>query len=206
MPLIKICGITNKSDAIAVSGLDVDMIGFIFHKGSKRYIDPVVARDIIGKLPSDIFKVGVFVDLKEQDVLSIADDIDLDVIQLHGSEAPDYCERLKAKYKIIKAFRLQGSEDLKSINSYDADYYLLDTFNPDLAGGTGEAFDWNIIKNFEFTKPFILSGGLNPDNVGRAVETVVPYGVDTSSGVERSPGVKDISKVKQFVEEVRRVL
>ena len=204
MAKIKICGITNKIDAINASALGIDMMGFVFYKKSKRYIEPDVAADIIGELPSRIGKVGVFVDEDPAVMGEIAEETGLDVLQLHGSESPEVAGILKEDYKVIKAFRLTGRADLATVNDFDADYYLLDTYKADTIGGTGEVFDWKILKDFEFLRPVILSGGLNPDNVGRAIKEVVPYGVDVSTGVESSPGKKDKKLMRQFIEEVRR--
>lgn len=204
MTRIKTCGITNKIDAFNASTLGVDMLGFVFYRKSGRYVDPLAAEDIIDELPESIAKVGVFVDEPAGSVRSIAEGAGLDTVQLHGNETPEYCAGLKKDYRVIKAFRLRDRSDLARINDYDADYYLLDTYRPDVAGGTGEAFDWKILKDFEFLRPVILSGGLTPRNVGRAIAEVVPYGVDVSSGIEKSPGKKDIDLMKKFVEEVRR--
>lgn len=205
MTLIKICGITNKIDAVNASKLGVDMLGFVFYEKSKRYVDLKTAKDIINELPEPIAKVGVFVDEDAGKVRAIAEDAALDTLQFHGDETPEYCAAFKGDYKVIKAFRLKEREDLKSISLYDVDFYLVDTHKYGLAGGTGEAFDWKILKDFEFLKPVILSGGLNPDNVARAILEVVPYGVDVSTGVEESAGKKSLRLLKRFVEEVRKV-
>lgn len=204
MTLIKICGITNKLDAVNAAGLGVDMMGFVFFKKSKRYVEPAVAEDIINELPPNIGKIGVFVNEKKENVIKIAQDSLLDMLQFHGDETPEYCSYFKGKYKVIKAFRLKDKNDLKGINDYDADFYLFDTRKEILAGGTGEAFDWRILKDFEVLKPVILSGGLNPGNVSRAIKEVAPYGVDVSTGVEASPGKKSMNLMKSFVEKVRK--
>jgi phosphoribosylanthranilate isomerase len=204
MALIKICGITNKIDALNASSLRVDMLGFVFYKKSKRCVDTAVAEDIINELPPGIARVGVFVDEDPEIVRSVAVDAGLDTLQFHGSETPEYCASFRKDYKVIKAFRIKDKDDLKKINVYDADYYLLDTYRPDSIGGTGEVFDWKILKDFELLRPVILSGGLNPSNVRLAIESVVPYGVDVSSGIESKPGKKDEALMKSFVQEARR--
>ncbi|MFH1189974.1 MAG: phosphoribosylanthranilate isomerase [Candidatus Omnitrophota bacterium] len=205
MTLIKICGITNKTDAMDACALGVDMLGFIFYKASKRFVDANTAGRIIGELTEEVRKVGVFVNEDSRDrVREIAREAGLDTLQFHGDETPEYCSEFKGDYKVIKAFRLSGREDLKTVNSYDTDLYLLDTYRPDVYGGTGGTFDWSILKDFEFLKPVILSGGLDPGNVGRAMSEVVPYGVDVSSGVEKSPGKKDPELLRRFVREVRK--
>ncbi|MDD5437095.1 MAG: phosphoribosylanthranilate isomerase [Candidatus Omnitrophica bacterium] len=205
MTKIKICGITNKADALVAAELCVDMLGFVFYKKSKRYIEPLAAADIINELPSGILRVGVFVDEPKEAVIKIAEDAFLDTLQFHGAETPEYCNYFRPKYKVIKAFRLKTKADLKDVNAYDADYDLFDTCKGNCAGGTGTTFDWGILKDFEILKPIILSGGLDPDNVGRAIIEVSPFAVDVSSGVESAPGKKDAGALKRFVENVRKV-
>lgn len=202
--IIKICGITNKVDAVSAASLGVDMLGFVLYKKSKRYVSARAVREIANELPPYLAKVGVFVDESREAVLSAAEEAGLDALQFHGGETPEYCAMFREDYKVIKAFRLRTRHDLAAVNGYDVDYYLLDTYKPDTIGGTGEVFDWKMLKDFEFLKPVILSGGLNPDNVSAAIREVVPYGVDVSSGVETSPGKKDDAAMKRFVDEVRR--
>ncbi len=204
MTKIKICGITNKVDAINAANLGVDMLGFVFYRKSKRYIDPMTAEDIVNELPPGILKTGVFVDEDSEKVLEIAQDASLDILQFHGDETPDYCRKFKEGFKVVKAFRLKDKNDLKIINDYDVDFYLLDTYKRDSIGGTGETFDWKVLKDFEILKPFILSGGLTPANVAKAIRELAPYGVDVSTGVEASPGKKDLNLMKKFVENVRK--
>ena len=201
---IKICGITNKRDAIAAAGLRPDMMGFVFYNGSKRYVEPKIVRDIANELPPFIAKVGVFVDLDKNKVLEIAEECSLDILQFHGDEAPDYCAGFENSYKVIKAFRTKDGRSRKGIHDYNADLYMLDAYSSKEKGGTGESFDWKIIESFEFLRPVILSGGLTPDNVRDAIERFSPYGVDVSSGVETSPGKKDTTLMSKFVENVRR--
>ena len=202
---IKICGITNKRDAINAAELDVDMLGFVFYKKSKRYVEPKIARDIINELGPSVMKVGVFVDEDAKKVLEIAEDCMLDALQFHGDESPAYCDKFKDSYKVIKAFRIKNSKSLKGINDYNTDFYLLDTYSAIVPGGTGKIFDWKLIEGFEFLKPVILSGGLTPANVIQAIKKFSPYGVDVSSGVEDAPGKKDPDLMKKFLENVRRI-
>ncbi len=204
MTWIKICGITNKKDAINASGLGIDMMGFVLYEKSKRFVPALVVKDIINELPPGVVRVGVFVDEDAGKVREIAEDAGLNALQFHGNETPEFCAAFRDDFKVIKAFRLKDRQDLRKINDYDVDYYLLDTFRADAVGGTGEVFDWKLLKDFELLKPVILSGGLNAENVGRAMRELVPYGVDVSSGVESSPGKKDGALMKKFVEEVRK--
>lgn len=201
---IKICGITNKIDALNADALGIDMMGFVFYGKSKRFIEPLVAKDIINELPPGVARVGVFVDEEAGKVREIAEDAGIDTLQFHGNETPEFCTAFRSDFKVIKAFRLKDKQGLRKINDYDVDYYLLDTFKADVIGGTGEVFDWKILKDFELLKPVILSGGLNAANVGQAIREIVPYGVDVSSGVESGPGKKDTELMKKFVEEVRK--
>lgn len=205
MTLIKICGITNKIDAVNAANLGVDMLGFVFYKKSKRYVESRVVREIINELPDSIAKVGVFVDEDEKIVRAIAEEAGLDTLQFHGGETPWQCAAFKGDYKIIKAFRIKDKAGLKAINGYDVDLDLFDTYRSDCIGGTGETFDWNVLKDYEFLRPMILSGGLNPGNVRKAILEVIPHGVDVSTGVEDAPGKKNLELMKRFVEEVRKV-
>ncbi len=205
MTQIKICGITNKIDAINAAKLGVEMLGFVFYKKSKRYVEPMVVEDIANELPPSLGKVGVFVDEEKDEVIETAENASLEMLQFHGDETPEYCASFRDRYKVIKAFRLKDKKDLKKVNDYDVDFYLFDTYRRDSVGGTGETFDWKILKDFEVLKPVILSGGLNPENVGRAISQIRPYGVDVSTGVEESPGKKSAALMKMFVEKVRKV-
>lgn len=205
MTRIKICGITNLEDALEAARLGVDMLGFIFYPKSKRYILPEKAFGVAKKLPPHIARVGVFVDEKRKDVLKAARSAMIDILQFHGDETPEYCDGFNSGFKVIKAFRLKNKEDLSRINEYNVDFYLFDTYMPDIIGGTGKVFDRGIIKELKFSKPVILSGGLTPDNVEDAIRQIAPYGVDISSGLEISPGKKDAGAMKRFVENVRRL-
>jgi Phosphoribosylanthranilate isomerase len=202
---IKICGITNKKDAIAAAELWPDMMGFVFYDKSKRYVEPKIVRDIANEMPPLIAKVGVFVDMNKDRVLEIAEECSLDMLQFHGDETADYCAGFKESYKVIKAFRVKDRSSLIGINDFRTDLYLLDAYSSGEKGGTGKSFDWKIAENFEFLKPVMLSGGLTPDNVRDAIETFSPYGVDVSSGVEAAPGKKDLGLMKKFVENVRKI-
>lgn len=205
MTLVKICGITNIADAIEASKLGADMLGFVFYGRSKRYVGPDAVREIAGAIPCSVLKVGVFVDEDKDKARDIASRACLDALQFHGDETPEYCASFKAGYKVIKAFRLRDRADLKSINLYDVDLYLIDTYKSGEHGGTGEMFDWKILKDFHSLRPIILSGGLNPGNVARAILEAAPYGVDVSTGVERSPGEKDARLVSEFIRQARKV-
>ncbi|MFU8813554.1 MAG: phosphoribosylanthranilate isomerase, partial [Balneolaceae bacterium] len=203
---VKICGLTTLEDARFASGALADFLGFIFYPESPRYVDPAKAGAIINWLEGPQ-KVGVFVNQPLDDVNSIAKQTGVDLVQLHGNESPEYCELVEKP--VIKVFHItedQTAEDLHAeIERYSgiADYYLFDTKTDGRWGGTGKTFDWNILKEITDEKPFFLSGGLNPENIRQAIETVNPTAVDLSSGLEESPGRKDFDKIEQFFDVMR---
>jgi len=205
---VKICGITNSEDALAACEYGADALGFIFYKKSPRFIELERVKDIIKDLPPFVTTVGVFVDEDADRISEIADAAKLDIIQLHGSEPPEFCNVFKRK--IIKAFKIQGQGargkgQENEIRRYTVSAYLLDTYKEGVEGGTGETFNWEIAKEAKGFGRIILAGGLTPQNVAEAVETVMPYGVDVSSGVEQKPGKKDLQKVKNFIERAKGI-
>lgn len=199
---IKICGITNLADARFVAGARVDYLGFIFYDKSHRYIEPGQAGAMINWIEGPK-KVGVFVNQPLDDVNLIARQTGVDFVQLHGSEAPEYCSLVEKP--IIKALHVKESTTAKKlqkeIKRYRplADYMLLDTSHDAQWGGTGESFDWEMLEEVNSDLPFFLSGGLDVNNIDKACRTVRPYGVDVASGLESEPGVKDFDKIEQFM-------
>lgn len=204
MTKVKICGITNKADVLEAVKLGADLIGFIFYDRSKRYLDPGIAQDIVNELPPSVGAVGVFVDEEKDEVLRIAADVGIKILQFHGNETPEYCRAFKDGFGVIKAFAIKDADSLKTVNDYDTDLYLFDSFSAHQRGGTGVTFDFRILRDFEILKPFVLSGGLTPENVGSRVKELLPYGVDVSTGVERSPGKKSPELMKRFIDNVRK--
>lgn len=202
MSAIKICGIKRIDDALAAAEFGVNAIGFNFYRKSKRYITPEMAKKIIDEIPPFICVVGVFVNEEIETVRHIYDYCGIDVIQLHGDESPDYCEKLQKR--IIKAFRLKDESDIEKINLYNVNGVLVDSFKEGEYGGTGIEFNENIIKRIRDRKKLILAGGLRVDNVEEAILKIKPYGVDVCSGVEVEPGIKDKEKMRLFVERARR--
>ena len=199
----KICGITNYEDAEAVVAAGCDAAGFVFYKGSPRYISPEEARKIIRKMPAHIIKVGVFVNEKEELIRQIAEDCKLDMLQFHGNESKEFCKKFK-NYRVIKSFRIKKRKDLKSILDYNVFAYLFDTFDKNKIGGTGKKFDWKLIRHIDgIRRPVFLSGGLSEKNIKKAISSVHPDWVDVSSSVEVKPGIKDHLKVKGFIEAVK---
>lgn len=199
---VKICGTTSLKDAFLAVESGADAIGFIFYKMSPRNISQKEAKEIILQLPPFIETVGVFVDETSDKINRIAEQCKLNSIQLHGEESPALCRRVKRK--VIKAFRVKNADSLKSIASYDVSGFLLDSYNDGSKGGTGQVFDWNLALRVKKQGPVILAGGLNPYNVFTAIHRVKPYGVDVCSGVEKSPGIKDHEKIREFIKSVRR--
>jgi phosphoribosylanthranilate isomerase len=200
---IKICGITNEEDALAAARFGADALGFIFAPSPRR-ISPQKARKIIKALPALVQTVGVFVDENPGEVASVAERCGLDILQFHGNESPDYCDSF-AQW-VIKAVRLRNRQDIKNLANYDGVVHalLLDTYVPNKLGGTGVTFNWEWAVEAEKYGRIILAGGLNPENVTAAIRIVKPYGVDTSSSLENSPGVKDHEIMAQFIERVRQ--
>ncbi|SNB44647.1 phosphoribosylanthranilate isomerase [Geobacter sp. DSM 9736] len=198
MTRVKICGITNLDDALMAVQAGADALGFVFHKRSPRCITPEAAAAVIREIPPFVQTVGLFVNEEVEYVNETSDLCRLDLVQLHGDEAPGYCGLVRRR--VIKAFRVKDMESLGPIGNYRVTGYLLDAFSPKAYGGTGVAFNWEIAKVArEQFSPIILAGGLTPENVAQAVKAVDPFAVDVSSGVESLPGRKDRDKVASFI-------
>lgn len=203
MTKVKICGITNLDDALKAVELGADALGFVFYSKSERYIDPQEASEIVSKVPPFVTKVGVFVNEDSDTVRSIKNQTEIDLLQIHGDETPEYCHRLGER--MIKAFRIKDSESFKEIANYNTDLVLLDAFSDSEYGGTGDVFHWQLLNKAQLKDKYvILSGGLDNENVSEAIRIVKPYAVDVSSGVEEYPGKKDPGKLKKFIEAVKR--
>lgn len=198
MTKIKLCGLSRFCDIEAVNELKPEFIGFVFVKKSKRYVSPELAMQLKSKLSADIKAVGVFVRENPQTVAELLDKGIIDIAQLHGGEDEEYIKQLRAltDKPLIKAFRIDTEEDLRSAEKSTADFVLLDSGD----GGTGTGFDWNLLKNF--SRDYFLAGGLDCKNIGDAVKTLSPFAVDVSSGIE-TDGLKDSEKMAEFVKNVR---
>ena len=194
---VKICGITNKEDALYAAGCGADALGFIFYEKSPRYIEPDNAKTIITTLPPFVTTVGVFVNKDFNDIRDITLLTGVTVVQLHGDESPSYCNLVEGK--LIKAIRVKNDSSIEGLKKYDVDAFLLDSFDKNSFGGSGLTFDWKLAEKAKQYGKIILAGGLTPDNVEEAVKKVVPYGVDVNSGVEQKPGIKNKNKVKEFI-------
>ncbi len=202
---IKICGITNKEDALLAVKLGADALGFIFAPSPRR-VTPEIARSIICAILPFVKTIGVFVNENPVRIKEIIHFCGLDLIQLHGDEPPDLCSEFMPNS--IKAFQLKDESNLQSIKPYDGKVRALvfDTYSEEERGGTGKTFDWDLaVKGKESGIPIILSGGLTPSNIEEAVMTVKPYAVDVNSGVEEWPGKKSPVLMKKMMEKIKKV-
>jgi phosphoribosylanthranilate isomerase len=205
MPVkVKICGITNLADGIAAAEAGADVLGFVFCEQSPRCVSVEAAAAIIRALPPFIIKAGVFVNAPEESVVRAIRECGLNLLQFHGDEAPQYC--LQFGLMSLKAFRIRDAASLQVLPNYPTDAWLLDAYNPDKLGGTGETFNWDLaLEARAWGRPIFLAGGLTPENVAEAVRRARPYAVDVSSGVEAAPGRKDHAKIKAFIHAAKTV-
>ena len=206
---IKICGLTQVDQAVAIATMGATVLGFICVQQSPRYVNPETIRTIVQALPP-IDRFGVFanapLDLLKQTV-TIGQ---LSGVQLHGQESPTECQQIRSampQVELIKALRIRSAQDLEQVTHYApyVDTFLLDAYHPQQLGGTGHTLDWQILQTFQPPRPWFLAGGLRPDNVATALSLLSPDGIDLSSGVETSPGHKDLEKVRQLITAVRTV-
>lgn len=213
MTRVKICGITNKEDALLAAELGASALGFVFAE-SPRKISPDKAVKIISELPPFITTVGVFVNHPVKDVKAIAEYCNLDALQLHGDETRTYCRQFRQK--VIKAFRMRNYTEIEEWLFQEDEHeattpldpgssvmaYLVDAYARGQYGGTGLHLNWSFVRNLESRKPLILAGGLNHKNVALAIKVVRPYAVDVSSGIELKPGKKDRYKLREFMKVI----
>lgn len=220
MTKVKICGLTRKEDIEFVNELLPEYVGFVFAK-SKRQVSPDKAKELISLLNENIQTVGVFQDEDIDKVKNIAECLDLDIIQLHGTENGDYVKKLYPfivwkSLSIDAADYLECEELLKNrvdfhqknidkLSEYEIDALLVDSSVKGVKGGTGISFNWNILNNLVLNKKLILAGGLSSENIEKAIEKAKPYAVDVSSGVEED-GIKNYSKMKSFIEKARKII
>jgi phosphoribosylanthranilate isomerase len=199
---VKICGITRPEDAEAAVSLGAWAIGFVLWPESKRHADPAVAAGISHALQRKVERVGVFVNQPLDEIERLADQLGLSYVQLHGDEGPSFCAAVAQRTgaKVIKALRVSHSADLRDLDRYHTDLHLLDTAVKGLRGGSGQTWDWSLAAQRRSRIPFILSGGLTPENVADGIAATHPWAVDVASGVEASPGVKDPAKLEAFFE------
>jgi phosphoribosylanthranilate isomerase len=200
----KICGITSLEDAELALEVGAWAVGLILWPGSPRRCDPAVALRISRALRRRAEVAGVFVNAPLADVTELADALGLTIVQLHGDEGPAFCGEVARRTgaKVMKAVRVRSGADIAALEAFHTDLHMLDAHRPGLRGGTGETFDWELVATRPSTIPLVLSGGLTPENVGAAIAATHPFAVDTASGTEASPGVKDHEKVRAFARAV----
>jgi len=198
---------TNVEDADVAVRAGADALGFVMYRNSPRWVEPAVARAIIAGLPPFVSAVGVFVNEEAERVRALMDECGFALAQLHGDESALYCQNLGRP--VLKALRLKDRGTFLALAEFQGRAnvrgFLIDAFSDQAYGGTGQTVDWAVAHEAARSAPIILAGGLNPTNVAEAVQAVRPYGVDVSSGVEKSPGKKDPDKVKAFIEAARLV-
>jgi len=200
---VKICGLTNYDDAIAAVEMGADLLGFNFYPKSPRFVTPENAAQIINKLPGFVNVAGVFVNAPFDEILEVIRQCQLNWVQLHGDESPQFCrDFLSLNVRTMKAIRVRDEKDIEKANDFFTDAILLDAFDPEKYGGTGLTFDWNVIGHIG--KRIFLAGGINPDNAAEAVKLGV-YGIDVCSGVEVEPGKKDHKKMKKLFENIQHL-
>ena len=198
---VKICGITRPQDVDAAVAAGADALGFVFTPRSKRHVTIEAARELVARVPAFVSRVGLFMDQEAHDVAAVLSEVPLSLLQFHGRESGAFCSRFGLPY--IKALDVAGATAPGLAQEYaGAAALLLDSHEAGAPGGTGKSFDWTSIP--ELPKPLVLAGGLNPENVRRAVASVAPWAVDVSSGVEDSPGVKNEGKMIEFINEAKR--
>lgn len=215
---VKICGITQVEQAEAIASLGATALGYICVAPSPRYISaegiaPIIAT--VSKAAPQVEHFGVFANASLSEMLHVTKTTGISVIQLHGDESPAICQLLRdglthaelPRVKLVKAIRVRALEDLEKALSYETcvDSLLLDAYHPGQLGGTGKTLDWRSLQTFSSSRPWFLAGGLNPDNVLSALSQLSPNGIDLSSGVERSPGDKDLSKVRQLFDQLKHL-
>ena len=209
---VKICGVTRVDDAIEAARAGADAVGLNFYPPSPRCVDVDRARAIRRALPPFVEPVGLFVNASAAEVRETADAVGLVTVQLHGEELPDVLAELDA-LRLIKVFRVRDGESLDEVRAYleacvqigrRPDAVLFDVHHEVLWGGSGETFDWRLLTDAQEFEPYLLAGGLTPDNVDRAIRVARPWGVDVASGVERAPGVKDPERMRAFIERAKR--
>ena len=201
---IKICGVTNATDARACVELGADMIGFNFYPASLRYIDPTIVRGIANALPARTCAVGIFVDADPAEIRKVAKTAGVRCVQLHGYTTPELCNELAREFRVIRALSTDARFEPEHAAVFRECAVLIDAYHRELRGGTGQICDWSAARAaMRYTRFLILSGGLDAQNVRRAIGAVTPHAVDVCSGVESAPGVKDHRALEQFISAVR---
>lgn len=206
---VKVCGMREAANLAELVQIKPDFIGFIFYDKSPRFVGEALDENAMRAIPKSIKKVGVFVNSNPDYILRNVKKYDLQFVQLHGNETPDFCRNLKMRgVNVIRAFSVDDNFNFTSLNNYKphCDFFLFDAKGEN-AGGNGVVFDWNVLKRYDNDKPFFLSGGLSLDNIGQVAELsgMKIYGVDINSKFEIEPALKDIPKIQQLIEILRPV-
>ncbi|MGY6528308.1 MAG: phosphoribosylanthranilate isomerase [Cyanobacterium sp.] len=207
---IKICGLTNVEEAKAIASMGVDTIGFICVKDSPRYISPSSIRAIVEQLPPQVSTIGVFVNTSVAEIVEIVHQAKLTGVQLHGEEDIAFCEQLRSNLpdiEIIKAIRYKNPQSQQEAEEYIpvVDTLLIDTYQKGIHGGTGKTFNWQELRDYRPSRPWLVAGGVSPDNVITAFDTLQCDGIDLSSKVEISPGKKDLDKIRQLITSLESI-
>jgi phosphoribosylanthranilate isomerase len=210
MMRVKICGITKPDQGQAIAQLGATALGFICVQTSPRYVTSEQIRAVVEQLQVSVNCIGVFANTSCEKIYQIVTDAGLNAVQLHGQESPEFCEALRQSLpgiEILKALRVRTPECLEQVTAYGScvDTIVLDAYHPQVLGGTGKTIDWDTLRQFRPDVPWFLAGGLTPGNVLQALTKLQPDGIDLSSGVERSPGDKDLDKVAHLFEQLRTI-
>lgn len=204
---VKICGITKPDQGDAIAQMGATALGFICVPASPRYVTPAQISAVVEQLSVNVDRIGVFSDSTIEDICQTVANAGLNGVQLHGNESPEFCQQLRQSLpdiELIKALRVRTTESLTQAEAYTSsvDTLLLDAYHPTQLGGTGKTLDWVTLQEYNPSRPWLLAGGLTPENVLDALSQVQPSGIDLSSGVERSPGDKDLDKVARLFEKL----
>jgi phosphoribosylanthranilate isomerase len=210
VPRIKICGLTQPDQACAIAQMGVHALGFIGVPGSPRFVTPSQLIKIVEHLPPFTERVVVLANPTDEEIEQYAVRARVNMIQLHGAESPERCDQIQTLFpwlRLIKAFRIRSADDLDKTEAYAAvvDSYLLDAYHPDQLGGTGQTLDWQELVAYKPSRPWILAGGLTPDNVHLALSRLTPHAIDLSSGVEDSPGQKNLESVHRLMHAMQLI-
>ena len=205
---IKICGITQPEQGKVIASLGATTLGFICVPASPRYVNSIQIRAVVEELSQTVERIGVFANSTKEEICQIVAVAGLTGVQLHGDESPEFCHQLRSmlpKVEIIKALRIPTYQALAQAENYFnwVDTLLLDAYHPQMLGGTGKTLDWKTLQQFQPICPWLLAGGLTPDNILDALAQIRPSGIDLSSGVERAPGDKDLAKVAKLFEKLK---
>ncbi len=200
---VKICGLRDDANVKAAVEFGAKYVGFVFYKPSKRFISPDDADALTAQVPPNVKRVGLVVDATDEELRVMLSAVHLDILQLHGNEAPIRVKAIRGLtgLQVMKAIRVGAAEDLQNVTAYEAvaDYLMFDAKIGEEPGGTGKSFDWTLLRGLNLTKPWMLAGGLNITNLAEAVRVTGTKAVDISSGVEDAPGQKNPDKIREFI-------